>query len=83
MTAKFGNFAAPATEAEAIVNDAAFSEPCRAIYVGVAGDVSAKMSEGAKTTVVFKNAPAGSILPVSATIVTAANTSATNLIALF
>lgn len=83
MTAKYGNFAAPATEAEAIVNDVAFSQPCRAIYVGVGGDVSAVMAEGSKATVVFKNAASGSILPISATKVTAAGTGATNLVAVF
>jgi hypothetical protein len=54
---------------------------CRGIYVGVAGDVSLVTKGG--QTLVFKNATAGSIIPVRAKQVTAANTSATNLIALF
>jgi len=70
----------PGGSAAAIVNDAAIAS-CRAIYVGVGGDISMKINGG--TTLEFKNAQAGSIIPVNATLVTAANTTATNLIALW
>ena len=83
MTAKYGNFAAPATEAVAIVLDVAFAQPSRAIYVGVAGDVSAVMAEGSKATILFKNCPAGSILPISATMCTTVAGTATNLVCIF
>jgi hypothetical protein len=68
----------PATAAVPIVNDAAFAV-CRAIYVGVTGDITAIV---AGATVEFVNAQAGSILPVRCTMVTAAST-ATDLVALY
>lgn len=51
------------------------------IYVGVAGDVVA-INEG-DTAVTFKNALAGSILPIKAKRVNATGTTATNLVGLY
>lgn len=82
MTAQGGNFAAPADQAIAIVNDVAFQK-CRAIYVGGGGDISVVMGGVDGNTVIFKSVATGTILPVMATKVTAANTTATNLVALF
>lgn len=52
----------------------------RAIYVGVSGDVVAKLA-GDSATVTFKNVAAGSILPIRARLVTTAS-SATNMLGL-
>jgi len=54
---------------------------CRGIYVGVGGDIAAVNSEGGP--VLFKNVPAGIVLPVIATRVNSTNTTATNLVALY
>lgn len=69
-------------------DSANFEFPCRAIYVGATGDISAvpiteSMSGGAGTPVVFKNVPAGTVLPVSAIRVNATLTTASLLVALF
>ena len=53
----------------------------RGIYVGVSGNVEVIDSDG--TTTVFTAVPAGVILPVMVTRVLAANTTATNLVALW
>ena len=53
---------------------------CRGIYVGVSGDINIVVNG---TASVFKNANAGSIIPVQATRVNATNTIATNLLALY
>lgn len=55
--------------------------PCRALYVGVTGDVVAKSVAGTRA-VTFKAVPAGAILPIQATYVMAATT-ATDIVALF
>jgi hypothetical protein len=54
--------------------------PCRALYVGVAGNVSV-LSGGAD--VVFVGVQAGSILPVETARVNSTATTATNIVALF
>lgn len=54
--------------------------PCRALYVGVAGNVSV-LSGGA--AVVFVGVQAGSILPVETARVNSTATTATNIVALF
>jgi len=51
------------------------------IYVGVAGDVVCVTPAG--TAITFKNAAAGTILPVMTKRVNATNTTATNLVALY
>lgn len=57
-----------------------FSSACRAIYVGVTGDITAVVNG---TAVLFKNCQAGSIIPIVATRVNATGTAATNLVALY
>lgn len=69
----------PAGNAAAIVNDVAIAS-CRAIYVGVGGDISVVVNG---VTVVFKNAVTGSIIPIFCTKVNASGTTATNLVALW
>ena len=54
---------------------------CRAIYVGVGGEVSIDDLSG--ETVVFKNAISGSVIPVQTARVNATGTTATDLIALY
>ena len=71
----------PATHAKAITpHDSTNFDKCRAIYIGVSGDVVAIVDGSAVT---FKNAVQGSVLPVEATRVNSTNTTATNLIALY
>jgi hypothetical protein len=55
---------------------------CRGIYVGTAGDVSVTPANGG-SAVVFKSVPAGTILPIHAQNVTTANTTASNMVALY
>lgn len=50
----------------------------RAVYVGVTGDVTIK--DGAGTSLLFKGAPAGTLLPVMTSKVMSTGTTATNLI---
>jgi hypothetical protein len=57
-------------------------ETCRALYIGATGDVSVETADPG-VTLVFKNAQAGSILPVQVTRVNATGTTATNIIALY
>lgn len=56
------------------------SSPCRSIYVGVAGNISAVMY-GDGATVVFANVPVG-IFPIQATRINATGTTATTMVAL-
>lgn len=69
----------PATDAVAITKDVAYKK-ARAIYVGVGGDINLTVNG---SNVLFKNAVAGSIIPVNSTKVVSTNTTATNLIALY
>ena len=68
-----------ATAHAAITNDVAFGQ-CRAIYVGVGGDITITCNG---TDVLYKNAQSGSVIPAQATQVKSANTTATDLVALF
>lgn len=70
----------PASLMEAVTNDAELTYVSRAIYVGVAGDIS--VVDMAGNTRLFKNAAAGSVIPIRITKVNASGTTATNLIAL-
>lgn len=70
----------PAIDAVPIVADVAFDQ-CKGIYVGVAGDIT--MVTAAGGTRLFKNAAAGSTIPVCATRVNASGTTATNLLAYY
>jgi hypothetical protein len=65
---------------KAIVNDVAIGLDTRAIYVGVAGNIVARMADGGVVT--FSNVPVG-IYPLSITMVVASGTTATNLVALY
>jgi hypothetical protein len=56
--------------------------PCRGIYVGVGGDITLRAKRNSTDTV-FVGVPQGSILPVAATHVRAAGTTASSLVALW
>lgn len=64
-------------------NSTNFAVPCRGIYVGVTGNVAVIPLVGDGTPVVFKNAAAGSVIPVIATRVNATGTTATDLVGMF
>lgn len=54
---------------------------CRALYIGVTGDVAVITKGG--TTLTFKNAQQGSIIPVRCSRVRSTNTTASSIIALY
>lgn len=54
--------------------------PCRALYVGTGGNISAVVGGN---TVTFTGVPSGSILPVRISRVRATSTTASNIIALY
>lgn len=56
--------------------------PCRALYVGVGGDVAVVPLDGS-AAVVFKNASNGQFLPIQARRVNSTDTDATNIVALY
>jgi len=58
-----------------------FTNVTRGIYVGVGGDIVIVAKEGGALT--YKNALAGTIIPVRATRVNSTSTTATNLIGIF
>ena len=65
----------PAANAVAITAGASpLAEPTRAIYVGGAGNITVTMLGGQSVT--FTGVPAGAILPIRATHVTAATATA-------
>ena len=71
---------APARNAEAAVADTDFANgPCRSLYVGTGGNVTAVMG-GA--SIEFTNVSDGEILPIVCTQITSAST-ASNIVALF
>ena len=61
-------------------SDSTTLTPTRALYIGVAGDVTVLMMNS--ETVTFKSVAVG-ILPVQVTKVFATNTTATNMVALW
>ena len=71
----------PASDFEAVVTNTDFTATCRGVYVGGAGNVSAKSVSG--SDVVFTGVPAGSILPIRATRINTTNTTATDMVAMW
>ncbi|WP_375285514.1 hypothetical protein [Sphingomonas sp.] len=73
---------APATRARSVTPSDVVELPFlpRAIYVGGNGDVALRGEDGADA--VWRNVPAGTILPFRATMVRASGTTATALLAL-
>lgn len=61
-------------------NTTALARPTAALYVGTAGDLTVKGVDGAD--VVFKNAPAGLILPIQTSFVRATGTTAADIVGL-
>lgn len=59
-----------------------YPEPTRAIYVGGAGNIKVDMADGS-TAITFFSVPAGMILPIQVTRVYSADTTATNMVALY
>ncbi len=58
------------------------NQPCRALYVGGAGDVAVRLWYS-QHVVTFPSVPAGSILPIACDRVMSTNTTATNIVAIF
>lgn len=92
MSAAYGNWAAPANQAETVtISNGATFPACRALYVGASGNVSVQMAgpspanggTGTGAYVTFVGVPAGAILPVSVVEVRAASTTATSILRLF
>jgi hypothetical protein len=63
------------------VDGAVENRSCKAIYVGVAGNLAVKNDAG--TSVTFTGVAAGSIYPISAAYIMATNTTATDIVALY
>lgn len=74
----------PARNAEVVTpNDTTtLAAVSRALYVGVGGDVSVLMA-GTGTSIVFKNVPTGSVLPIRIQRVNSTSTTATNMVSLY
>ncbi len=76
------NVMAPARTVEAVKPGTDFTNGvARGVYVGGAGNV--ELAVPGSGNVVFTGFPAGRMLPVRCTQVVAANTTATNMVALF
>lgn len=73
------NSNAPALQYQAVVPATPLGAPCRSLYIGGTGDVSATSADG--TVVTFTAVPAGVILPIVTKLVTAAT--ATGIVALY
>lgn len=71
----------PAQGAEAVTPGTPFTNTCKAIYVGGAGNINLTTAYG--DTVTFSSAAAGEIIPIRATVVNSSSTTATNMIALY
>lgn len=73
---------APAHDGVAVTkSDTALTQPCRAVYVGTAGDVAVKFAGG--TAVTFKNVANGTLLPIAVSHIMSTNTTASDLVALY
>ena len=89
MSARFGNFGAPANEAATVtISDGATFAACRGLYVGVGGNLSVQMAGGSAgdggtgSYVQFVGVPTGAILPISVIEVRATSTTASSVLRL-
>lgn len=73
---------APASRAIAVTPSDTALVSARSLYIGTAGDVAIAPHRDLDP-VIFKNVPAGTILPVHAARVALTGTTASNIIALF
>lgn len=92
MSARWGNFGAPANEAESVtISDGATFKACRALYVGVGGNLSVQMAgpsadftnQGTGAYVQFVGVPTGAILPISVVEVRATSTTCSSVVRLY
>lgn len=61
-------------------SDATIIPTCRAIYVGVTGNIAVRMADGQSVT--FSNVPVG-IFPIQVDMVKSTSTTATTMLALY
>ncbi|MBY3036309.1 MULTISPECIES: hypothetical protein [Rhizobium] len=73
---------APASRAAVVTPNDSAIVGARALYIGTAGDVAIAPRRD-MDPVIFRNVPAGTILPVHAAIVALTGTTASNIVALF
>ncbi|MBY5354451.1 hypothetical protein HFO94_13040 [Rhizobium leguminosarum] len=73
---------APASRAAVVTPNDSAIVGARALYIGTAGDVVIAPRRD-MDPVIFRNVPAGTILPVHAAIVALTGTTASNIVALF
>lgn len=76
----------PAHAANAIAitpHDTTAVEPCRALYVGGAGNLTVRMAAETGSTNVLFAVVAGAVLPLSVRLVLATGTTATGIVALY
>ncbi len=85
MTAKGGNFAAPADQGAAVTpsDTVNLTTQSRALYVGGAGNVSVVMGGPDANVLTFIAVPAGALLPLIVSRVNATLTTATNIVAVY
>ena len=83
-TNKPGAIDGPAYNAEVVTphDSTNLSQISRALYVGVAGDVSVDMADTG-TAIVFTAVPAGSLLPIRINRVNSTSTTATNMVSIY
>lgn len=72
----------PASRAAAVTPNDSAIVGARALYIGTAGNVAVAPRRDVDP-VIFKNVPAGTILPVHAAIVALTGTTAQDIVALF
>tara|TARA_Y100000310_G_scaffold239557_1_gene243186 strand:- start:3080 stop:3346 length:267 start_codon:yes stop_codon:yes gene_type:complete len=74
----------PAENAAAVTpaDDTDLATSSRALWIGTAGDVEVDMV-GGETEVVFSSVPAGTLLPIRVSRVRDANTTASNIVAVW
>lgn len=74
----------PAANAEAVTphDSNELTYYTRGLYIGVTGDVVVAM-RGDGSSITFKNAQAGSVIPIRCKIVKSTGTTATNLVAIY